>query len=211
MTSSVLQWLAHQIFTASNGECPRLAMLLAAVMETDAVKPFLPKLDKESSKEAEAITAVLKQVNTMLGAFHSINNKKWKGGTRPKEVQHSLDLMLTMLLPPDADEKQMLRTLEKLFPALKRAFITTACKRNKELVSGAINTPSEIVKALKEERERQERKDKASRVFMRDYWHSKCRFDTSSTDRLKRKRDEKTGKYIQHWRRIQFCTDEQVC
>ena len=192
------------LFGAGAGQFRRTKLLLTAILQRPAVRAVLELEAPETAKKLKACQAMISTARSMLAKMQTGRKHM---GRRTVSNHLAFEAILQGLIPDDAKEQQLLRTIEGLlginFRAAKRAI------RHKRAAGGNYQPPPK----------RQRRSDYLARGrnLARLHWHSSTRLDTNSRKKKRAPRawkerrglDLGPGRHIEHWRHVQYGTNQQ--
>ena len=192
--------LEEQLFGAGGGSISRTRLLAAALLQRPAVRRALAKQSETcAEKLARTALAMLDHVKQTLRQLST-----GKRGSRSADDHMRFESLVAALVPDDATDEKMMRTIGELL-GLHWEQIDRAQKRQlaNDGTRGGHSRSTKI--------SRKKRKDwnGVGRLLCRSYWHSDAtRFDTNA--RKKRRWRIGVKRYVEHWRRIQYDTNQQM-
>lgn len=192
--------LELQLFGAGAGKIDRTKLLVAALLRRPAVQRLLRnKQDVHEEKLALVAKAMLAK------AKHVLKQLRSGRGTRSMGDQERFEIVMAALTPDDAADARMVRSIAELLDVHKKA-VARALRRNMT----ANGDDNNFSRATTVRRARRKDFNARGRLLARTYWHSAdvTRFDTNA--RKKKRQRVAKGKYVEHWRRIQYDTNQQV-
>ena len=130
-------------------------------------------------------------------------------GTRATADHSAFEKIICALILDNAREGHMLGTIQQLLginlPTIHRA-LNRSDAISEDTERGAFSRATAI--------KRKRRKDylERGRAVAAEYWHKATRLDTNVGKKKRGRRENELGKvfYIEHWRHVQYDTDEQI-
>ena len=171
-------------------------------MHTLLDRPVVRRLLTETprdDKRLQVSAAMLKSARELL---KSLSNR----GTREKDSARMFKSIVDALVPADAKENQCISTIGDLL-GLSHDQVMQSRKRTREAESmgGSGRDRSQVVNAPRAKRCDYIRE---GRQICDQWWHANTRMDTNP--RKKKRIRIGVNKYKEHWRHVQYETDEQM-
>ena len=173
------------IFGTGRGNLERTQLIMAALLDRPVVQRLLGAKAPEALKAIEASKRMLESARSML---HKLSNRGKNGnldrlgksndnrGTRDAHSQLAFEAIVMALLPDDAQENQLLRTIGGLlglnWEQLSRA---QEKKRKASKMGGTGKDHADILHLARKQRSDARTR---GRVLCDEWWHSNTRFDT---------------------------------
>lgn len=193
----LLHRLETFLYALGVGNICRTKLLLVTFLERPAISALLGS-SVPLTKKMRCTTSMIASARNLLRSLKtrgsmSISHRKWH------------EVIATALMPDDALEKKMLSHVQELL-GLDRRVVRKVYRRKASICMGAITFSA----AVEASTMRQKRKDfnLEGRKICRIFWHQHTRFDTNS--RKKKRRRIGPNSYVEHWRHIQYDTNESM-
>ena len=200
------------LFGSGQGDVSRTQLILAAVLDRPVVQRLL-KGKWQSANEAKVAQVsgamlanarhVLQQLSSRAGGS---GEQQVQLGSRSKDAHLAFETIIMALLPDNAAEDKMMRTVESLLGVGYRAVQRADSRKRKAVESGS--TAAAVSAVLPRDRSRRRDARDRAREVCAAWWHTYTRMDTNPA----RKKRIRTGKgtYMEHWRHIVYDTNEEM-
>jgi len=191
----VLEHIEVQLFAAGKGEFDRTHLLIAGLLERDAVRAVLIRDNMSTAKGQKAMKLMLENARDTLLCLSN-------GGTLQGERRLAFEAILAGLIPIDADEHQIISECSRLL-LVDRGAVQRAMKRNADSAGF-----TGFVSVLHRPRKRRCDFIWLGRKVSAEFWHEMTRLDTRPGKKVK----IRVGKneYVEHWRHVQYMTDQEM-
>jgi hypothetical protein len=206
------QLVAHleaELFSAGAGDVDRTHLLTCALLDRPAVKAVLRDHGPVSQKVMHVASAMLKRARTVLKDLSADDSKGGHRGTRTTENHLKFETILFSLIPDDASEEGMLRTIGDLLDVHWEQL-----NRNRKRQQCCVQNDSKdaITRTFCMKRKRRCDYRDAGRALCSNFWHARTRLDTNVGHKKRQRTTTDDGwiDYIEHWRHEQFDTNEQM-
>jgi hypothetical protein len=194
--------LEAQLFGAGGGDVARTKLLAAALFRRPAVQKLLAQQDARTERLRQVISKMVESAAGVLG--HLTTGKR---GSRTREDHEHFESIVAALTPDDAESDHMMSTIAELLGIHHRVVERAVRHRRQANEDGKCGAFSN---ATKVSRKKYKSFNAAGRQLCREYWHSDAtRFDTNARKKRRIKRIA-ANTYIEHWRRIQYDTNQQM-
>jgi hypothetical protein len=199
----LLRHIEAELLAAGDGDVSRTRLLAASVFQ----RPVLQRL-LATSPAAGRAKARVDRLNSAARAMtdqvrQTLKQLTGSRGSRTHDDHVRFESIVTAMIPEDATSEHMLRAIEELLGITWRQ-IDRAQRR--QLLNDGLN--GGFARATTVSRGIRKDKNTTGRHLCRLYWHEHTRFDTNS--RKKRRIHVAKNTYIEHWRRIQYDTNQQM-
>ena len=195
--------LESELFAGGGGDISRTRLLAAAIQQRPAMQRVFA-----SSPTARRREARMNKLNEVARAMmakcaQTLKELTCTRGSRAREDHERFESIVASMIPDDATPENMMRAIGELLEIHWEQIDRAQQRQLKNDGSkGAFSRSTKVSS--------KQRKDKnvTGRRQCRMYWHEQTRFDTNS----RKKRRLRVGKntYIEHWRRIQYDTNQQM-
>jgi len=194
--NQIVQHLEIELFAAARGDFDRAHLLIAALIEKPAVKAALQQLDRDTARGRKAMHAMLEHARSTLGSLQT-------GGTKAHTSHLSFQASLSVLIPDNADELQIMTELARLLD-VDRGAVRRAMKRART----ADGDYDGFVSVLFTPRKRRKDFIALGRQVAAEYWHAMTRLDTRPGRKVRIRVD--ANEYVEHWRHVQYMSDWEM-
>ena len=176
------------LFGAGRGDLERTQLLLAAVLDRPVVQRLLSAGAPQSLKAIAVSKQMLESARKTLaqlsnhgkhGEVDRLGRSNDQRGTRSTNAHLAFETIVTALLPDDAPEGHMLRTIERLLD-VNHDQLKRAVERKRK----AGNNAFLFVEQLHQPRKRRKDARDQGRALCVEWWHANTRFDTCAGARL---------------------------
>ncbi|KOO35924.1 hypothetical protein Ctob_015561, partial [Chrysochromulina tobinii] len=210
--NQLAQHIEAVLFGAGRGDLERTQLLLAAVLDRPVVQRLLGAGAPQTLRAIEVSRALLASARETLAQlsshgkqdeFDPHGRRNDHRGTRSAHAHLAFETLLTALIPDNATEEGMLRTIQCIL-GINPEQAARGVNRKRAAGGNAF----EFVEALHAGRKRRKTAIDEGRVVCDRFWHANCRFDTNP--RKKKRIRLGRNKYKEHWRHIQYETNEAM-
>ena len=204
------QHIEAVLFGAGRGDLERTQLLLAAVLDRPVVQRLLGAGGPQTLRAIEVSRAMLasaRETLTQLSShgkqdeFDPHGRRNDHRGTRSAHAHLAFETLLTALIPDNATDEGMLRTIQCIL-GINPEQAARGVNRKRAAGGNAFA----FVEALHAARKRRKTAIDEGRIVCDRFWHANCRFDTNP--RKKKRIRLGRSKYKEHWRHIQYETNE---
>ena len=180
--NQLAQHIEAVIFGAGRGHLQRTQLLLAAILDRPVIQRLLGAGAPQSlqaiavSKEMlETARKTLAQLSShgKRDEFDRHGRRNDHRGTKSIHARLAFETIVTSMLPEDASERHILRTIEGLL-GINHDQITRAVTRKRKAAGNAFV----FIEELHNPRKRRKDARDAGRVLCDNWWHANTRFDT---------------------------------
>lgn len=197
--NALLRHLENVLYGSGKGDAFRTKLLLVALLDRPAVSRLL-------GSEAPHTKKISRVARDMLDSARAVLSSLSSEGTKRAADRLHFESILTSLIPDDAKEKRVLSIVMTLLGISKRQ-LYRACKRKQSIAKQEHGSFSRVVSASLTRKQRKDYNERG-RELCSTFWHSNTRFDTNS--RKKKRHRVATNSYIEHWRHVQYDTNQQM-
>jgi len=194
--NQILQHLEIELFAAARGDFNRAHLLIAALIERPAVKAALQQVDRDTARGQKAMHAMLEHARNTLASLQT-------GGTKMRNSHLSFEASLSVLIPDNADELQIMSELARLLD-VDRGAVRRSMKRSR----AADGDYDGFVSVLFTPRKRRKDFIALGRQVAAEYWHAMTRVDTRPGRKVRIRVD--VNEYVEHWRHVQYMSDWEM-